>query len=122
MTIENFDHCLEMLLEHEGGFSADPFDKGNRGGGSTMLGVTSSVWQRWTGKPADHDTMRALEPKDIGEMYRAWYWDAVKGDELKAGLDWAAFDWCVNSGAKRPSGPCKRPAVPLLMVSLVPRR
>jgi len=103
MTASNFDHCLEMLLEHEGLFTADPHDRGNRNGGSTMMGVTSAVWEKWTGKPADHDTMRALEPKDIGEMYRAWYWDAVKADDLKAGLDWAAFDWCVNSGAKRPS-------------------
>ena len=103
MAAENYDKCLDMLLKHEGGFTADPHDRGNKGGGSTMLGVTSAVWEKWTGKPADHDTMRALRPSDIGEMYRAWYWDAVRADDLKPGVDWAAFDWCVNSGKKRPS-------------------
>ena len=101
--IDNFDHCLKLLLAHEGGFTSDIHDPGNAGGGSTMLGVTSAVWEKWTGKPADHDKMRALKPKDIGEMYRAWYWDAVQADDLKSGLDWSAFDWAVNSGAKRPS-------------------
>ena len=29
----NFDKCLAMLLEHEGGFTADKRDKGNAGMG-----------------------------------------------------------------------------------------
>ena len=29
----NFDKCLAMLLEHEGGFTADKRDKGNAGDG-----------------------------------------------------------------------------------------
>ena len=46
---KNFDKCLEMLLHHEGGFTADKRDKGNAGDGhgnqgSPMLGVTSKVW------------------------------------------------------------------------------
>ena len=46
---KNFDHCLEMLLHHEGGFTADKFDPGNDGDGygnqgSPNLGVTAKVY------------------------------------------------------------------------------
>ena len=53
----NFMKCLEMLLEHEGGFAADKPDPGNKGDrhgnqGSTNLGVTLHVWAELTGRPA----------------------------------------------------------------------
>ena len=51
---KNFDHCLEMLLHHEGGFTADKFDPGNDGDGygnqgSTNMGVTAKVYAAFTG-------------------------------------------------------------------------
>ena len=60
----NFDKCLAMLLEHEGGFTADKRDKGNAGMAwqprINMLGVTSRVYADWTGKPAPIEVMRHL--------------------------------------------------------------
>ena len=46
---KDFDYCLEMLLHHEGGFTADKFDPGNDGDGygnqgSPKLGVTAKVY------------------------------------------------------------------------------
>jgi lysozyme family protein len=35
---KNFDHCLELLLSHEGGFVNHPKDPG----GMTNLGVTKA--------------------------------------------------------------------------------
>ena len=45
---KNFDKCLQMLLVHEGGFTADKFDPGNDGDGygnqgSTNMGVTAKT-------------------------------------------------------------------------------
>ena len=40
---KNYDHCLEMLLEHEGGFVNHPDDPG----GITNLGVTKKVYEEW---------------------------------------------------------------------------
>ena len=99
--MKNFDNCMEMLLHHEGGFTSDKRDSGNANGGSTNLGVTSRVWADWTGASAGHDVMKSLTPEDVKPLYKHNYWDRVKGDNLASGLDWALFDWAVNSGSGR---------------------
>jgi lysozyme family protein len=94
---ENFDECLSMLLKHEGGYVNHPRDPG----GETNLGVTRKVWEEWIGKPAGKDAMKALTVKDVAPLYKKLYWDKVKGDDLPSGVDWAVFDWAVNSGTGR---------------------
>ena len=90
---ENFDKCLEMLLHHEGGYVNHPEDPG----GETNLGVTKRVYEEWGGTK----DMKALTVEDVAPIYKKKYWDIVKGDELPSGLDWAVFDWAVNSGTGR---------------------
>ena len=94
---ENFDKCLEMLLSHEGGFVNHPEDPG----GITNLGVTKKVYDEWTGRESTEQEMRDLTPEDVAPIYKKNYWDRVKGDSLPSGLDWACFDWAVNSGTGR---------------------
>ena len=45
--------------------------------------------------------MRALTPATVAPMYRKKYWDAVKGDEMPAGLDYLMFDFAINAGPSR---------------------
>ena len=109
----NFDKCLEMLLKHEGGFTADKRDKGNSGDGygnqgSTMLGVTSNVYADWTGKPAPIKVMKLLTVDDVAPIYRKNYADRIHFDSLPSGVDWSIFDWSVNSGCRRPSRALQR--------------
>jgi len=94
---KNFNHCMEMLLRHEGGYSAHPKDPGGR----TNLGVTQRVYEAWVGREVDEAAMRALTPDDVAPIYRANYWDAVWGDHLPSGVDFSVFDWGVNSGPAR---------------------
>ena len=94
---QNFDRSLQMLLAHEGGFVNHPADPG----GMTNLGVTKAVYEAWVGRPVDEKEMRALKPADVAPLYRKKYWDAVRGDELPSGLDYAMFDYGVNSGNSR---------------------
>ena len=101
---DNFEKCLAMLLKHEGGFVNHPQDPG----GMTNLGVTKKVYEAWVGREVTEQEMRDLTAEDVAPIYKANYWDAVKGDELPAGVDWACFDWCVNSGRKRPSKALQR--------------
>jgi lysozyme family protein len=101
---ENFEKCLEKLLKHEGGFVNHPKDPG----GMTNLGVTKRVYEEWVGREVTEQEMRDLTPEDVAPIYKKNYWDAVKGDDLPAGVDWACFDWCVNSGRKRPSKALQR--------------
>lgn len=95
--IGNFEKCLELMLEHEGGFVNDPRDSG----GMTNLGVTKLVWEEWLGRPVSEKEMRALTPKFVAPMYKRKYWDACRADELISGVDYCVFDVSVNSGTGR---------------------
>ena len=88
---------MVALLKHEGGFVNHPADPG----GMTNLGVTRKVWEEWVGHPVDEKEMRELTPAIVAPMYKAKYWDKIRGDDLPAGLDLAVFDCCVNSGPNR---------------------
>jgi lysozyme family protein len=94
---ENFESCLKSVLHHEGGYVNHPSDPG----GMTNLGVTKRVWEEWVGHEVDEKTMRALTPEIVGPMYKAKYWDKVKGDDLPAGVDYCVFDAAINSGPGR---------------------
>ena len=52
--------------------------------------------------------MRSLTPDEVAPLYKAKYWDAIRGDDLASGLDWACFDWSVNSGSRRPAQALQR--------------
>jgi len=93
-----------MLLHHEGGFVNHPKDPG----GMTNLGVTKAVYDKWIGREATEQDMRDLTPEDVAPIYKKNYWDRVKGDDLPSGVDWACFDWAVNSGSGRPAKALQR--------------
>ena len=94
---QNFDAALKAILHHEGGYVDHPADPGGR----TNLGVTQKVWEEWVGHEVDEKAMRALTPELVGPMYKAKYWDKIKGDDLPEGVDYAVFDAAVNSGPGR---------------------
>jgi lysozyme family protein len=94
---ENFDKALAAVLHHEGGFVNHPSDPG----GMTNLGCTKAVWEEWVKHPVDEKAMRALTPADVAPLYKAKYWDKIKGDELPAGVDYVVFDASINSGPGR---------------------
>ena len=100
----NFDKCLAMLLEHEGGYVNSKHDRG----GMTNLGVTKRVYDDWIGRESTEQEMRDLTPDDVAPIYKKNYWDRVKGDQLPSGVDWCAFDWAVNSGSGRPAKAIQR--------------
>ena len=98
---ENFEKSLEMLLHHEGGYVWHPKDPG----GETNLGVTRAVYEQWVGRQVMDGEMKALTVADVAPIYKTNYWDKIKGDDplMPSGLDFAAFDWGVNSGTGRPA-------------------
>lgn len=93
----NFNRSLLLLLKHEGNFVNHPSDPG----GMTNLGVTAKVWESWVGHPVDEKQMKALTSDDVAPLYKRKYWDACRADELVSGLDYAVFDFAVNSGVGR---------------------
>lgn len=101
---KNFDKCLEMLLEHEGGYVNNKNDRG----GMTNLGVTRRVYEDWVDRPVSEQEMRDLTPEDVAPIYRKNYADRIHFDSLPSGLDWACLDWAINSGASRPAKAIQR--------------
>lgn len=94
---ENFDAALKAILHHEGGYVHHKLDPG----GITNLGCTKKVWEEWVGREVTEQEMRDLTPADVAPLYKARYWDRVRGDDLPAGVDYAVFDAAINSGPGR---------------------
>jgi lysozyme family protein len=94
---DNWETAFVMVLKHEGGYVNNPKDPG----GMTNLGVTKRVWEEFVGHEVDEATMRGLTPDMVKPLYKKNYWDKIKGDDLPAGLDYAAYDLAVNSGTGR---------------------
>lgn len=98
MVAANWPESLRRLLEHEGGNDDDPRDPGGR----TSRGIIQSEWTRYVaahpGLPAD---VWKAPQSAVEDIYRRQYWDALRCDELPAGVDYAVFDFGVNSGIGR---------------------
>lgn len=92
----NFERALAAVLKHEGLWSDHPSDPG----GATMKGVTLATYRRY--KPgATKDDLRKISDADLQRIYREGYWDVIRGDDLPPGVDYAVFDFAVNSGPSR---------------------
>jgi lysozyme family protein len=75
-------------------------------GGATNLGITigtAKANRLDLDRDGDVDKadVRLITPATAAPVYKAKYWDAVRGDELPSGLDYAVFDFAVNSGVSR---------------------
>lgn len=97
---ENFDSSLKRVLAHEGGFVNHPEDPG----GMTNMGITAQTYAEYTGRRLSTITeqeMRSLTVEMVAPIYKRKYWDKCKCDQLPSGIDYAVFDYAVNSGPAR---------------------
>lgn len=95
MTATGFSRSLPPVLVYEGGKVDDPRDPGGR----TNQGIIQRVYdsyRRGAGKSLQDVYKMTNTERDA--IYRAQYWDAVRGNELPAGVDFVVFDGAVNSG------------------------
>ena len=97
MAATSYDAALARLLQHEGGYTNHPDDPG----GPTNFGITIADYRRYAQPDATAADVRAM-PVDVAKtIYRKRYWDAQRCDDLPAGIDYAVFDYGVNSGIGR---------------------
>lgn len=95
---ENFPQALKQVLKYEGGKVDDPRDPGGR----TAYGVTQDTYNAWREKQGLPDAdVFSISQTDVAAIYRQEYWDRIRGDDLPAGVDFAVFDFAVNSGVAR---------------------
>lgn len=93
----NFARALALVLKSEGGWSDNPADPG----GATMKGVTLANFRRYVKADAGKADLKKISDDQVATVYRRFYWDAVLGAELPDGVDYAVFDFAVNSGPGR---------------------
>ncbi|MDO4642509.1 MAG: glycoside hydrolase family 108 protein [Cardiobacteriaceae bacterium] len=98
MAAENFSQALHLVLADEGGYvnlAADP-------GGATNKGITQHTYDVFNAK--HHQTKRSVREitqHEAEQIYREQYAAPIRFDDLPAGVDYALFDFAVNSGVAR---------------------
>lgn len=93
----NFLRVLPLVLKHEGGFSNHKDDPG----GATNKGITLETFRRYVKSDGTVNDLKNITPRQVEQVYNLFYWQAVKADELPGGVDYAVFDFAVNSGPGR---------------------
>jgi lysozyme family protein len=97
MAASSYDEALRRLLVHEGGYSNHPSDPG----GPTNWGITIHDYRKYVKPNATAADVRGMPVEVAKRIYRSKYWNAMRCDELPAGVDYAVFDYGVNSGIGR---------------------
>lgn len=105
---DNFDLFFSRVLEDEG---TKYENVAGDNGGPTCCGLTIFDIAKWNDLPppkpgtAAWDALvlkvRAVNPTMARDVYKRFYWDVVRADDLPGGLDYATVDYAVNSGAGR---------------------
>ncbi|RCS21509.1 hypothetical protein DUT91_23610 [Phyllobacterium salinisoli] len=93
----NFARSLALVLKHEGGFVDDLVDPG----GATNEGDTLATFRRYLNPGATVKDLKQITAAQVAWIYRQQYWEKIRGDELPSGVDYAVFDFAVNSGPER---------------------
>lgn len=92
----NFDASLKHVLAHEGGFVDHPSDPGGATNKGITIGTLKSI------KPlATVDDLKNITDVEVARIYRRYYWEPIGADRLPSGIDYAMFDFAVNSGPAR---------------------
>ncbi|WEX11213.1 glycoside hydrolase family 108 protein [Chelativorans sp. AA-79] len=93
----DFNQVIPYVLEEEGGYVNDPHDPG----GATNMGITLATLSAWEGRSATPQDVEKLTKKKAIKIYRTEFWSRIDGDSLPGGVDYATFDFAVNSGPVR---------------------
>jgi lysozyme family protein len=93
----NFERSVRLVLQSEGGYVDHPRDPG----GATNFGITLVTLSQWRGKPCTKADVKNLSVAEAKQIYRAKYWSTISADELPIAIDYAVFDYAVNSGPSR---------------------
>lgn len=94
----NFEQAYRWVLQHEGGVSAHRLDPG----GLTNKGITQRTYDAFrAGVGASKQSVRAIGDDEVARIYREQYAKPIWFDRLPSGVDYALFDFAVNSGVSR---------------------
>lgn len=93
---DNLAETIKLVFGSEGGYVDHPRDPG----GATKYGITTATLGAWRrlGRGATAEEVRRLGPAEAARILDSQYARPLRYRELPAGLDYALFDYAVNSG------------------------
>lgn len=94
---QNFAKVIPHVLKSEGGFVNNPKDPG----GATNKGITLNTFRRYIKPKGTVQDLKNLTVAQAETVYKRRYWDSVMANDLPPGVDYAVFDFSVNSGPSR---------------------
>ncbi len=93
-----FGRCFAETVGEEGGFTADPADRGNWTGGSIGLGACRGTKFGISAASYPALDIASLSLADAKAIYARDYWAPIQGDKLPPALAMIVFDAAVNAG------------------------
>lgn len=109
----DFKKVFPKVLSNEGantltgGFQKWPTDNGNWTGGQvgvgqlvgTKYGITAPEVSKLLGRTATENDIKALSLDNALKIYKARYWDVIRGDEINSDeIAYEIVDMAVNAG------------------------
>lgn len=92
-----YDRAMQQVFSDEGGYTNDPHDPG----GPTNWGITLEDARHYWKFDATAEDVKTM-PKSVAEdIYAKHYALPIHYDDLPAGVDYAVFDYGINSGISR---------------------
>lgn len=88
---------MPYVLEEEGGYVDNPKEPG----GATNMGITLRTLTAWFGHPVTRSDVLHITKLTAFDIYKSEFWNKINADALPAGLDYALFDFAINSGPAR---------------------
>jgi lysozyme family protein len=99
--MSNFDRMFDVVVSHEGDFTANPADPGNWTGGAIGCGICRGTRFGISAAAYPDVDIATLTVESAKALYQRDYWDAIAGDRLPAALALLVFDAAINNGLGR---------------------
>lgn len=96
----NFDLAIDRILNHEGGYTINPVDRGNWTGGKIGVGKLKGTKYGISAMTYPMEDIKNLTIGRAKEIYRRDFWDVLQADELHDGIAYQLLDFAVNSGIR----------------------
>lgn len=94
---QNYAQSLKYVWEWEGGYTNHPSDPG----GPTNWGITIHDYRRYINPKGTAADVKNMKQAQAAEIYRQKYWLIQHCELMPDGVDYAMFDFGINSGIGR---------------------
>lgn len=94
----NFDLAIDRILDHEGGLTLNPADRGNWTGGKIGSGKLKGTKYGISAMTYPNEDIANLTLAQAKFIYKRDFWDVLKADRFHDGTAYQLLDFAVNSG------------------------